>query len=92
MVFVEPRPGSGGEDGYFSPGTLGAMEAAFISLYALDVALKVSYMGLKTYLKKPWQKLMIAITLILAVDATGLVGVRFARPLRPGGVAFLFFV
>ncbi|CAM9284097.1 unnamed protein product, partial [Ascophyllum nodosum] len=83
MVFLEPRPGRGGEDGYLDPGTLRLIEATFIAVYALDVALKASYMGLKTYLKKPWQKLMILITLILAVDATGLVGVRFARALRP---------
>ena len=84
MVFLEPRPGRGGEDGYLDPGTLRLIEATFIAVYALDVALKASYMGLKNYLKKPWQKLMILITLILAVDATGLVGVRFARALRPG--------
>lgn len=72
------------EDGWLSPRTLFVLEVLFITVYALDVCLKASYMGLKNYVKKPWQKLMIAIVLLLAVDASGVVGLRFARALRPG--------
>lgn len=84
LVFLEPRPGKGADDGVLGSGVLRTLEIFFIAVYATDVGLKVSYMGLKNYLKKPWQKLMIAIVLLLAVDACGLVGVRFARALRPG--------
>lgn len=84
LVFVEPRPGRDSDDGWLSARSLCALEVVFIAVYALDVALKVTYMGLKNYVKKPWQKLMIAIVLTLAVDASGVVGVRFARALRPG--------
>ncbi|CAM9446221.1 unnamed protein product, partial [Ectocarpus sp. 6 AP-2014] len=83
LVFLEPRPGRPPEDGVLGPGTLLGLEAAFITVYALDVALKASYMGLKSYVKKPWQKLMVVIVLLLAIDASGVVGVRFARALRP---------
>lgn len=92
LVFLEPRPGRGSEDGTLGPGVLRAIEVAFIMVYAADVALKVAYMGLKSYLKKPWQKLMIAIVVALAVDASGFVGVRFARALRPGERACFVFV
>lgn len=84
LVFVEPRPGRPPEDGWLGPRTLLALEVAFISVYALDVALKSGYMGLRSYVKKPWQKLMIVIVVLLALDASGVVGVRFARALRPG--------
>lgn len=87
LVFLEPRPGRPAEDGLLGPGTLLGLEAAFITVYALDVGLKASYMGLKSYVKKPWQKLMVVIVLLLAVDASGVVGVRFARALRPGAFA-----
>ncbi|CAM9432396.1 unnamed protein product [Hapterophycus canaliculatus] len=83
LVFIEPAPGRPPEDGWLSPRTLFVIEVVFITIYALDVGLKASYMGLKNYVKKPWQKLMIAIVLLLAVDASGVVGIRFARALRP---------
>lgn len=84
LVFLEPRPGRPPEDGWLGPRTLLALEVAFIAVYGLDVALKASYMGLRSYVKKPWQKLMIVIVLLLALDVSGIVGVRFARALRPG--------
>lgn len=85
LVFLEPRPGKGPEDAtWVSARTLRSLEGVFIAIYALDVALKVAYMGVKNYLKKPWQQLMLGIVFILAVDASGVVGVRFARALRPG--------
>lgn len=85
LVFLEPGPRDTGRDGvWLGEGTLRGLEALFIAVYAMDVALKVAYMGLKNYLKKPWQKLMIGIVLTLAVDASGLFAVRFARFLRPG--------
>lgn len=89
LVFLEPAPGrpsssSEGEEGWLAPRTLLLLEAAFIAVYAADVALKVSYMGLKSYVKKPWQKLMIVIVPLLALDASGVVRVPFARALRPG--------
>ncbi|CAN0512994.1 unnamed protein product, partial [Scytosiphon promiscuus] len=85
LVFLEPTPGKRADDDCWtlSPGVLRTLEVFFIAVYALDVGLKVSYMGLKNYLKKPWQKLMIAIVVLLAVDACGVLGVRFARALRP---------
>lgn len=83
LVFLEPTRHHGG-GGAFSGGTLRALEALFIAVYVVDVSLKVAYMGLTNYLKKPWQKLMIAIVLVLAIDASGLFAVRFARFLRPG--------
>ena len=84
LVFLEPRPGKGEDDGVLSSGVLRALEVFFIALYAMDVGLKVAYMGLKDYLNKPWQKLMIATVVLLAVDACGIVRVQFARALRPG--------
>lgn len=92
LVFLEPgtgvnktRGGGGGSGGgVFGENTLRGLEAIFITIYAIDVALKVAYMGMKNYLKKPWQKLMIVIVLMLAVDASGVFSVRFARFLRPG--------
>lgn len=87
LVFLEPRPGvvgAGGGGGWLGNLTLRGLETVFITVYALDVALKVAYMGMHHYLKKPWQKLMVGLVLMLAVDASGIVPVRFARPLRPG--------
>lgn len=90
LVFVEPNKhgeegeAGAGRGGWLSGGTLRALEALFIAVYAVDVLLKVAYMGLKNYWKKPWQKLMVLITLVLALDASGLFAVRFARFLRPG--------
>ena len=84
LVFLEPRPGMGPEDGSLSAGTLRALEVLFIAVYATDVGLKVAYMGLKSYVKKPWQKLMIAIVVLLTLDVCGFSNVRFARALRPG--------
>lgn len=92
LVFLEPPPGKPPEEGWLGPRTLLLLESIFIAVYAMDVALKASYMGLKSYVKKPWQKLMIAIVLLLAVDASGVVGVRFARALRPGNVNVKCFV
>lgn len=95
LVFLEPHPGASAaeNDGaWFSEGTLRGMEAIFIVVYTIDVALKIAYMGMTNYLKKPWQKLMILIVLMLAVDASGIFSVRFARPLRPGEFWRTWFV
>ncbi|CAM9277734.1 unnamed protein product, partial [Discosporangium mesarthrocarpum] len=55
-----------------------------VGVYLMDVLLKVSYMGVRRYLKKPWQSLFVAIVMILAVDATRIFGpVPYTRPLRP---------
>ncbi|CAM9152305.1 unnamed protein product, partial [Choristocarpus tenellus] len=84
LVFLEHQAtNSHSGDVWLSNRSLKALELAFVGVYAVEVLLKMCYMGLRGYLKKPWQCLLLVIVAVLAVDATGLVGVRFARPLRP---------
>eukprot|EP00049_Salpingoeca_infusionum_P026927 m.29025 g.29025 ORF g.29025 m.29025 type:complete len:1552 (-) comp9106_c0_seq1:407-5062(-) len=62
-------------------------ELTCILLYLVDIALKMSYMGSKNFLKKKWHKQQVALVVLYFLDFilfwTSACPVRFARPLRP---------